>query len=322
MKKLVGLVGKKNLKIIAATAMTIFSLFAATVGVYAWFTGRIQEASQADQMEVVVSDGKLKNIYFHQYSSKTIDSQTKKPTSFTFQSAYSGKISYNWSTHTAEYSGDTRIQMSDYSPLDSAQPILMVFELTDAYQIGDISDLSINARTEVEGFLGARDENNAPVYDLLTTGVYRTQPNADDPTKTDYFYALSSAVNFYCNDSATELYNKNGDVNTTLKNTTYNVSDLQNRDDSIAAKEADPEAIVPDLSFASINNANDETSFNQEPSIYIASPNTTVKYISVVVDYYSDALDYIYSTYLGNRVLETDFESHLEFLCDWGLEIA
>lgn len=314
-------IGRNNLKIVAATAMTIFSLFAAAAGAYAWFTTHLQENSQMEEMEIAVSDGRLKNIYFHQYQSKTTDSVTQKPTSFTFESAYSGKISYDWVTHTATYSGASRIQMQDYSPLDSSQPILMVFELNDTYEIGDESDLQINASTDVEGFLGARDANNAPQYDLKTTGVYYSRANQEDPTKTDYFYALSSVVHFYCNDSASELYNKSGDENTTLINTTYSVSNLQNRDASIAAKELDPDADVPDLCFTSVNNANDVTTFNQTPSIYKAAPNSTVKYISVIVDYYSDAMEYIYSTYLGNDTLETEFESHLEFLCDWGLEI-
>ena len=315
-------VGTKNMKIIAATAMTIFSLFAATVGVFAWFAGKCQEVERTDDFDVTVTNGRLKNIYFHRYETKNIDDNTLKPTSFTFESSYCGIISYDWVSNTASYDGDPIVNLRDYTPLDSAHPLLIVFELNDAYEIDSDGEMYINATTSVNGFLGARDENNAPAFDLKTNGVYETRPDPEDSTKTKYYYALSSVVNFYCNDTGSELYNKNNGVNTTLINTTYYLSNLQNREDSIAAKQQNPNANVPDLSFTSINNSNDQTSFNQSPCIYTSSANTTVRYISIIVDYYSDALDYIYSTYLGNDTLETEFDSHLDFLCDWGLEIV
>ena len=311
---------KRNLKIVAATAMTIFSLFAATVGAFAWFTGKIQEAGQADEFSVIVNNGRLKNIYFHNYISKEMNISTLKPTSYTFENSYSAYISYDWESDSAVFHGNP-IDMDDYSPLDFSQPLLMVFELHDAYTLTSDGDINILAKTERQDFLGARDENNAPLYGLTTNGYYRTEANPGDPSKTDYYYALSSVVDFLCNDSSTELYNKNNGENTTLINSTYQVSNLRTREQSQAAKEADPEAIVPDLCFTSINNSTEETSFKQDPSIYKSRANTTVRYISIIVDYYSDALDYIYSTYLGNRILEDEFNSHLEFLCDWGLEI-
>ena len=312
-------ISRKNMKIIAATAMTIFSLFAVTVGAFAWFVANLQQANNADQFSVTIRDGRLKNIYFHSHVSKEINTTTLKPISYTFSSNYTSYISYDWSTNSATYHGNP-IDMQDYSPLDFAQPLLMVFELTDAYILEDAGDLTIQATTDVDGFLGARDSNNAPVYDLIDD-CYYSEPNAEDSSKTDYYYALSSVVDFYCNDSSSELYNKSGDTNTTLINTTYQVANLRNREMSIAAKEQDPDAVVPDLSFTSINNANDATTFNQTPTIYESLANSTVRYVSIIVDYYSDALDYIYSTYLGNDTLETEFDSHLEFICDWGLEI-
>ena len=314
-------IGRKNMKIIAATAMTIFSLFAATVGAFAWFAGRLQQANQTDDFKVTVTDGRLKNIYFHKSTSKTIDDVTRKPTAYTFSPSYCGKISYDWVNDQAVYSGDAKVAMEDYSPLDFSQPILLVFELKEAYDLTYAGELSIEATTDVEGFLGARDDANAPVYGLTTNGYYYTEPNPEDSSKTDYYYALSSVVDFLCNDSGNELYNKNNGENTTLINTTYQVSNLRTREQSKAAKEADPDAVVPDLAFTSINNDTDETSFKQDPSIYKSQANTTVRYISVIIDYYSDALDYIYSTYLGDRTLEDVFDSHLEFLCDWGLEV-
>ena len=309
------IIGTKNLKIIAATAMTIFSLFAATLGAFAWFAGKVQDSKNADEFTVTVNTGRLKNIYFHQHASgrPDIDPDTYKPLSYTFESAPVGKISYDWSTQTATYTGNTGIDMVDYTPLDFTQPILLVFELNDAYVLSNAGEITIDAKTDVETFLGERDENNAAVNDLLED--YYVLDGSS------YYYALSSVINFYCNDSASELYNKSNGENTTLINTTYNVSNLKSKETCAAAKEVDPDAVEPDLTFTHINNDTDEVSFNQEPSLYKSEANTTVRYISLIIDYYSDALDYIYSTYLGDDTLETTFDSHLEFLCDWGLEI-
>lgn len=307
------IVGKKSFRLVAATAMTIFSLLALSLGAFAWFVGKTEEAKNATDFTVKVNSGRFKAVYFHQHTSKVIDTTTYKPVSYTFESSPTGYISYDWESKTATYVGSTGIDMYDYTPLDFAQPILLVFELNDTYSLTTAGEISINAKTEVEGFLGSRDSNNAPVYDLITD-YYQKNGN-------DYYYALSSVINFYCNDSANELYNKNGDTNTTLINTTYNVSSLRSKESCAEAKEANPNAIEPDLTFTWVNNDTDESSFNQEPSIYKSQANSTVKYISVIIDYYSDALDYIYSTYLGDRALEDIFDSHLEFLCDWGLEI-
>ena len=307
-------IGSTNMKIIAATAMTVFSLFAATVGVFAWFTGKIQDSKNADEFEVTINSGRFKNLYFHQYSSVVTDSTSLKPISYTFNSSWAGKISYDWNTGTASYTG-TAVEMEDYSPLDFSQPVLLVFELNDAYELTNAGEISIEAKTDVEGFLGARTSTGTPVYNLLNSAL------SHDTSTDTYYYALSSVINFYCTDTSSELYNKNGNDNTTLINTTYTVANLKNKEDCKAAKESNPAAVVPDLTFTYIDNDTDEVTFNQEPSIYKSEANTTVRYISIVIDYYSDALDYIYSTYLGDRTLEGPFDYHLNFKCDWGLEI-
>ena len=301
--------------------MAIFSLLACFSATYAWFTALREENKTTNDFSVTVKTGKLKNIYFHQVSSTVLDPTTLKPTSYTFDEEYVGKITYDWTNNKAVYSDDTSIVLPDYTPLDPAHPLLMVFELDQVYSLAEAGAILISAEAEFGGFLGARNTSSTPVYNLKGNGVYYSEPNSSDSSKTDYYYALSSVVNFYCTDTSSELYNKSGDVNTTLINPTYLVSDLRNRDQSIAAKEANPDAIVPDLSFTSIDNSDDSTSFKQNPSIYTSLQNTSVKYISIIVDYYADAVEYIYSTYLGNETLETEFGSHLDFLCDWGLEV-
>ena len=301
--------------------MTIFSLLVLFIGTYAWFEAFLHQTDTGSNFEVKDIDGKLKNIYFHNSTSVVVDNNTGKPTSFIFDASYSGKISYNWETKLASYSGDTTIALASYTPMEHNKPLMLVFELDDTYSISFDGEITITAKTTQEGFIGARNanNNNAPVYSLLysdeNSGVYQRKNNAS-------YFALSSVANFFCTDSSSELYNKDEfGNNTTLINGVYSYSSLKNREQSIAAKTADPEAVVPDLCFTSINNSNETSSFKQDPKLYTSKTGDSVKYICVILDYYEDAIDYIYSTFLGNDTLEYTFGNKLNFLCDWGLEI-
>lgn len=308
-------VGNKNLKIIAATSMAIFSLMTTFTAAFAWFTATRERANEADNISVRDVQGVLKNIYFHEFVSATYDPNTHEATSFTFNSLYAGKISYDWQHKTASYSGNTSVELDQYSPLNPEHPLLMVMELTEDHVAIADGDIVVTAKTDVEGFLGARNNIGAPVYNLKGNGVY-------DIVDDDYYFALSSVVNFYSCDTPNELYYKNSSAeNANLINPTYSTSTLWGRDSSIAAKTADENAIVPDCSFTNINNADDTSTFNQTPTIYTSKEGSTIKYVSIIIDYYRDAVEYIYSTYLGNAVLESEFGYILNYLCDWGLEV-
>lgn len=313
------LLKNNKLKILAATSVTIFSLLVLFVGTFAWFESQLNQNRDADEFNVTTIDGKLKNIYFHNVESVVMNHTTEKPVSFTFEDEYCGMISYNWETNTATYDGDTSISLPEYNPLEHDHPLLMVFEFDDVYTSSIDGDIFIRATTDVEGYLGERDANSAPVYNLLGNGIYHSETVG---TETSYYYALSSVVNFYCTHSASELYNKTGETNTTLINPTFNYADLQTREQSIEALEDDEDAVVPDLCFTSINNSNDTSSFNQNPTLFTSNVGDSIKYICVIVDYYSDAIEYIYSTYLGNDILEYTFHNELHYLCDWGLEVS
>ena len=62
MKKGIAKLGKKNLKIIAATAMSIFSLFAAVTGVFAWFTSKLTAASHSDEFGIYSDDSQITTL--------------------------------------------------------------------------------------------------------------------------------------------------------------------------------------------------------------------------------------------------------------------
>ena len=62
-----------------------------------------------------------------------------------------------------------------------------------------------------------------------------------------------------------------------------------------------------------------ESDFNQNINPLFESSSAT-KYVAVIIDYFSDAIEYIYSSFLGDSVLES-YDSILRFICDWQMEV-
>ena len=79
-----------------------------------------------------------------------------------------------------------------------------------------------------------------------------------------------------------------------------------------------------DHNFAEADVDADSSSFEQESTVYRSDPegSAVVKYIAIIVDYYDLAVEYIYSTFLGNTVLENNYQYILNFTCDWKWEIG
>ena len=73
--------------------------------------------------------------------------------------------------------------------------------------------------------------------------------------------------------------------------------------------------------FVTVNDATDESNFNKNPNIYSSSAGKHVMHIALVIDYYIDAVEFLYSTYLGNNTLEYDYSGILNFACDWTMVI-
>ena len=149
---------KKTLKIIAATAMCIFTLFAAFSASVAWFQMVTQEAAQSDSMAVKNVYGKFKQMTFHTLATngKTI-STNEAQCSFKFNKTPVGTISYNWDTKQYSNTGTTTIALNAYETLDRYQPMLLLVELQKEYSGLAAGDLLISAEVdEVEGkgFIG------------------------------------------------------------------------------------------------------------------------------------------------------------------------
>ena len=65
--------------------------------------------------------------------------------------------------------------------------------------------------------------------------------------------------------------------------------------------------------------------FVKNQTLYSGSASTATKYVGIVIDYYEDAMSYLFSVNLGNRLFEMDVSDPtagvIDFICDWKMVI-
>lgn len=279
--------------------MCIFTLFSVFSASYAWFQSILSQSGAGNSFPVKNLAGKFKQMTFHQLASngKTV-STVEENCSFKFNKTPVGTISYNWETNEPVTSGTTSIALNAYETLDRYQPMLLLIELQKEYTNLEASEVQVYANVEEaegKGFIGARDEvTNAPVYDLSDSSIYQTKNNIK-------YYWLSSVVRFFSKSF-------NASAFTTLSSgSTYDFI-LGNMDN--------------EAHFVDINNSDETSSFNNTVEIYNSPAGGSVQYIALIVDYYPDAIEFIYSTFLGDATLESaEYDYELNYLCDWGMEV-
>lgn len=292
---------KNIISIVALTSMTIFSLFAVFSGAVAWFTSVNSLSMSGDDFPVVVGTGHLDSITFHQMVSKTRDDNTGKATSFTFDPNPVGTISYDWGTESASFTptsqGDTSIALADYESLDREHPLLLMFHLNDSYDISS-DPVTIKATAQATGYLGEKNADATPKYRLKDDSVVYKKVAGTD------YYWLSSVVQTYNCAFADD------------ESTSYQMA----LDSTYATAHSLP-LLGNNTKFAIVDNERDTCSFSEESTFFASGNSGTVKNIAVVIDYYPDAIEYIYSTYLGNSILEDTYDGILHYWCDWTMEV-
>lgn len=303
MKKL----NKKTLKIIAATAMSIFTLFSVFSASLAWFEMIKNVDGNADNMPIDKRERFSKISYHHFTGTPTDDACTFDPTPYASITYDSETKSFSKPVNGAGQTINSfDLVMEQYDPMNKHKPILVIAELS--YDVDTVSDLDVQvlAKTDTTDFLGSKNENHQTKYALGPSSPMKvaTINNID-------YYPLSSVICFRAQAFSQSEYNtwsSNG--------TSYSVSGLT----SSASDWAHP----VDHNFAEADVDADYSSFYQDSTIYSSqvAGDSVVKYIAVVVDYYDLAIEYIYSAYLGNVVLEETYDYVLNFTCDWRWEIG
>ena len=305
----------KKLKLVAATSMTIFSLFALFMGTFAWFTANTAIDNSGASINVKVK-GKFAKISYHQYTG------TPTEASCSFNKTPVASLTYNWETHSfdkpkngAEQEIDSfTLPIAQYDPINKSKPVLVLIELTGEFNAESGTPVYVNAYTDTEGFLGAKEERQGSTTKFPIYNLDGTEPNLlieTEDTSKDY-YPLSSVIQFKSfgfDDAYYESWNANSTYNVTYTNTRSPV----------------------DHNFVYVDHDADESDFEQSSNIFDSSSTNSavyytdvkkVKYIAVIVDYYDAAIEYIYSTFLGDETLEDTYEYVLNFVCDWEWEIS
>ena len=72
-------------------------------------------------------------------------------------------------------------------------------------------------------------------------------------------------------------------------------------------------------SFVNINNGSATYNYTIEP--FHGTRHTVIKYVAIVLDYYSEAIQYIFSQNLGFETIAENNNNAIDFYCDWTLEM-
>lgn len=140
----VRLPSRINLKIISATSVVLFTLLVSFIGVYAWFTTNRTYGDDMTGMKIAPSNGILKKLSIHELDINNndgfvIDANTGLITGYYFNPTAKSEINIDWETAgTPEYNVNVP-SLGQYSVLQKTNPLLLVFELTEALPSNQIS---------------------------------------------------------------------------------------------------------------------------------------------------------------------------------------
>ena len=185
MKKL----NKKLLKIISATSMAIFTLFATFTSAYAWFVSTMNQDANNEDFYVKRLDTPVTSISIHEFYGETADEGVK---SFAFDPV--GVSVYNDGSYN---NGAPLVELHKYILEKPDHPVLILFknEKTTGYES------QINLRTEF-AYLGASDNYLAgktntyaeltALQNKVTNGYYHVVEDENHSNK-DYLYQYNGS---------------------------------------------------------------------------------------------------------------------------------
>ena len=297
---------KRFIKIVSATSVALFSLVTVFTATIAWFS--LNKKIDSNGMKAIVTklSGRLDYVEFHDID--TIEGEGDSRI-YHFDKEIFTTVTYDYDDESATYDNDDIFVMRDYSPLNQEHPLLALFafkyDIVTEYE----GDIFIRGKTGIQHFLGSATKTGdvvTPTYPLGagSPALVKHVSNAHHNNYGDDYYASSSIMDFRHKDMSNAQYS------TWYSQSTldFNYSDLQQSDDR---------------TFVSINpNDPDDVDFNPNPYLYRSPIGKTVRYVAIVINYYAEAISIIYSTYIGNDLLENTYEGDLLFACDWSMEVA
>ena len=257
---------KRNLKIIAATMMTIFSLFVTFTGTFAWFLAkRTAEVDNSPSFEVVRVETSIQSICFYPYLGRTTADPEESNQYYGFSPNPSCTIGVN-NGEASITQGTASFTLGQYSTSDPHHPLLMIVEV---------------------------DGNNA-VIELETTSSYITTGTLTQVNNNLSSVIQTSYVTFPAMPTASNLdlytYDNEGDISSTTTLTSCI---------SVAK-----DNLTGETTFARFDNKGDLSSFEQSIQIFNSTTvSGTYSHVGIVFDYCDTALQDIFSYFLGDPIL-------------------
>lgn len=277
------------LKIAAGTAMCIFSLFSVFAGSTAWFLSVQNVDNSADSMKVKEAIRQFKSISIHRFVTSTTVSST---TTYYFDQAVASSATVD---QIKDGAASIRFTMDKYTLLRQTNPTLALIELSDTFTASASEPVSLTLTTETATFLTSytaeqvSEMTTRPLSNIVkATAGYLTSADSGDAAST-----LSDISN-----SGTMTYAIDG-VTTSANQYVFTAPSESAYSKFVTFTDDTPS--TPTTTLNLLNKTGGEK----------------VKYMYIIFDYNSDALQSIYNHFLGQPFLEED----MSFQCDWTLTV-
>lgn len=279
----------QKIKMLAAIGLSGFSLVAVVVSTIAWFTA-LRNQKNDNGMNVYSPEKRFKSMTIH----NVLDIDYVNGI-YSFDRNAVASAAYNASTGLVDYSDNFTIEMETYQDLEQNHPVLMIVELEGSVTATSDEPLTVYASSTSTEYFGLPDADGSPKNEILQEG---------NP--------MSSVVHFF-----SKALRSNDPLLTTVGSYTDDEDVSHQTYDFPAAEFKENYDGFDRQSFVQFD---DETMEYQD---FIQNKNLlklesgTYEYIAIIVDYYHAAIEYVYSTFLSEEVLEET----IYFTCDWSMVI-
>lgn len=284
----------QRIKLISAIGLSMFSLVAVAVSSVAWFTAMRRTGSDGT-MRVTSTEKRFKKITLHNVVFEDYVNGTYK-----FDRNPVATAEYQESTGQVSYSEHFTIEMDTYNDLEQNHPVLMLVELNGTVTATSEEPLTVYASSTSTEYFGIANPDGTPKNEIKRTG---------NP--------LSSVVNFF-----SKALRSNDSLITTIGSYTDSSGEQQvtYQTYDFPMVQFITEPAYAGFERESFVQFDDETMEYQD---FIQNKNLlqmnsgSAEYIAILVDYYHPAVEYVYSTFMSEEVLDDT----IYFSCDWSMVI-
>jgi len=318
--------GNKNLKLIAFTGMTIFSLFSVFMATIAWFSMNRVVNGDGSIFQVETIPSMLKSI--------TVYNQNASDTPYVFNSTMVAKYNVGMDGVTLDSGNPEKIALGTYQSLSDTpdSTLLYLFEIDSTLVGTNYEECSLHIKTDTpdsaasgangtNGSLLYRDSSTRELAHKVTFDVSdanKTVLQTQSPALTDDYFgknSMSSIMSWNVQTYNSALVASNGTFDLTAQ---FAGNNPTSTDHSFVSSKQEKYTVngFEHTETVYYYSSYDETIFSREKN----SNDTLPAYLAVVCHYNVTALQYIFNINLGNPATETNAEvgwEYIKFTCDW-----